>query len=67
MNPILLLSTLAAWWQRLAARIQEGRRYRRDQRLLAAMSEHELRDLGISHAQVATAERRLLRGEEAMR
>jgi uncharacterized protein YjiS (DUF1127 family) len=50
MNSTLLLSTLGAWWQRLAGRIQQARRYRQDQRLLSAMSEHELRDLGLSHA-----------------
>jgi len=63
MNSTLLLSTLTAWWQQLACRMQEARRYRRDQRLLAAMSDHELRDLGLSHAEMATAGRRLFHGE----
>ena len=63
MNSILLLSTLGAWWQRLAGRIQQARRYRQDQRLLSAMSDHELRDLGISHAEIATPGRRFGRGE----
>jgi uncharacterized protein YjiS (DUF1127 family) len=59
MNPTILLSTFSAWRQRLACRIQEARRLRRDLRELARMSTHELRDLGISHAALAaTAPRR---------
>ena len=55
MNTALLLSALAAWWQRFTCRIQEARRYRRDMQVLASMSAHQLRDIGLSHAEVATA------------
>ena len=55
MNPIFLLSALAAWWQRITCRMQEARRYRRDMQVLSSMSAHQLRDIGLSHAEVATA------------
>lgn len=61
MNSIFLLSTLTAWWQRLAHRVQEARRYRQDQQLLSSMSDYQLRDLGLSHAEAATAGRRIFR------
>jgi uncharacterized protein YjiS (DUF1127 family) len=48
-----LLSAIANGLQRLACRIQEARRLRRDLQELSAMSAHELRDLGISHAAMA--------------
>lgn len=55
MNTITLRATFFAWWQRLACRLREARRLRRDLRELAQMSAHELRDLGISHAALAAA------------
>lgn len=63
MNSTLFLSILTDWWQRLGRRLREARRYRQDQQVLAAMSDHELRDLGISHAEIAAAGRRFRRGE----
>ena len=54
MNPILLLSGISAWWRRLAGRMHEAARAHRDFQVLSSMSAHELRDLGISHAAVAT-------------
>lgn len=48
-------TAFAAWWQRLACRIQLRRRMRRELRELARMSAHELRDIGFSHAPVAIA------------
>jgi uncharacterized protein YjiS (DUF1127 family) len=48
-----LLSAIANGLKRLACRIQEARRLRRDLQELSAMSAHELRDLGISHAALA--------------
>ena len=45
-----LFSAVANGLQRLACRIQEARRLRRDLQELSVMSAHELRDLGISHA-----------------
>jgi uncharacterized protein YjiS (DUF1127 family) len=63
MNSIFLLSTLTAWWQGLTRRMQEARRYRHDQQLLSSMSDHQLRDLGLSHAEAATAGRRFFRAQ----
>lgn len=45
----------AAWWQRLACRIQLRRRTRRELHELAQMSAHELRDIGFSHSTIAVA------------
>ena len=58
-----LLSTLATWWRRLACRMQEARRMRRDLQELSAMDAHELRDLGISHAALAANARWVTRCE----
>jgi uncharacterized protein YjiS (DUF1127 family) len=53
MQPIL--TRLAAEWQRLACRIREARRLRRDLREIAAMNTHELRDIGFTHSTIALA------------
>jgi uncharacterized protein YjiS (DUF1127 family) len=63
MNSILLLSRIAAWWQRFTCRLQESRRYRRDLQVLSSMSAHQLHDIGLSHAEVATAAYHLSRCE----
>ena len=63
MNPVLLLARLTAWWQRIACRLQESERLRRDMQLLSSMSAQELRDIGISHAALATAAPHLSRCE----
>jgi uncharacterized protein YjiS (DUF1127 family) len=55
MNIPSLLSTFAAWWQRLPCRLHEAQRLRRDLAELRQMDAHELRDLGLSHASVAAA------------
>ena len=49
------LTRLAAEWQRLACRIRAARRLRRDRREIAAMSPHELRDIGFMQSTVALA------------
>ena len=54
MNPVILLSAATQWLQHLACRWQEARRARRDFELLSSMSAYELRDIGISHAEIAT-------------
>jgi len=63
MNPILLLSALGRWLQRMACRWQEARRMRRDFAELATMSDVELRDIGISHASMAAGARYVTRCE----
>ena len=63
MNPIFLLFALVRWLQRMACRWSESRRIERDMRELATMSEHELRDIGISHASMAAAARLVSRCE----
>jgi uncharacterized protein YjiS (DUF1127 family) len=63
MNPTLLLARLTAWLQRLACRVQESERLRRDRQVLSSMSAQELRDIGISHAALATAAYHLSRCE----
>ena len=58
MSIAAFFTAAAAWRQRLAACIEQTRRQRRSLQELRAMSAHELRDLGISHAPVAHAMRR---------
>lgn len=55
MNPIILLSGIHALWRRLARRLRDAARARRDRQMLSAMGAHELRDLGLSHAAAAMA------------
>ena len=57
MITLLVLSTLARQWRRLACRLSEARRTRRDMQELARMSAYELSDLGISHATLAIGRR----------
>ena len=57
MNTTLILSGLSAWFSRLLCQWREARRLRRDLVELASMGAHELRDLGISHASMAAAQR----------
>jgi uncharacterized protein YjiS (DUF1127 family) len=58
MNTTLIFSGLSAWFSRLLCRWREARRLQRGLAELAAMSAHELRDIGLSHASVAATARR---------
>ena len=63
MNPILLLSAIERWLERIARRWSEARRLKRDYAELSAMSDIELRDIGISHASMAAGARYVTRCE----
>jgi uncharacterized protein YjiS (DUF1127 family) len=52
-----ILDHVAARWQRFTCRLQEARRARRALRELQQMDAQGLRDIGISHAALATTAR----------
>jgi hypothetical protein len=45
----------AGWWQRFACRLEQARRRRLARLELSGMSAYELRDMGVSHAAMATS------------
>jgi uncharacterized protein YjiS (DUF1127 family) len=55
MQSTFILQTLSAWLGRQLCQWREAQRLRRELAQLAAMSAHELADIGLTHADVAFA------------
>ena len=58
MNTTLILSTFARWMTLVACRLRERRRLAREMEELSRLTPRELKDIGISHAQMAYEVRR---------